>query len=77
VVGFANLAQITLKSKLNPEVEQHLGVIRQAAERMTAIIDAMLLLSRAGRSEWHLQTVPLGVLAQQGVQLKFPDQVVE
>jgi len=44
---------------------------------MTTIIDAMLLLSRAGRAELHLQTVPLGVLAQQGVQLKFPHQVVE
>jgi len=44
---------------------------------MTTIIDAMLLLSRAGRAEWHLQTVPLGVLAQQGVQLKFPHQVVK
>jgi len=29
VVGFANLAEITLKSKLNPEVEQYLDVIRR------------------------------------------------
>jgi len=75
VVGFANLAQIALRSVSN--AKQYLGIIGQAPDRMTTIIDAMRLLSRAGRAELQLQAVPLGVLAQQGVQLKFPHQVVK
>ncbi|WP_288406038.1 ATP-binding protein [uncultured Deinococcus sp.] len=80
VQGFAEMAQRALDKDQPGKAREYLGVVTGAADRMTAMIDAMLVLSRAGRTEMRTQSVPLAALtqrAQQDARMEFPDQAVE
>ncbi|WP_424952492.1 ATP-binding protein [Deinococcus sp.] len=65
VLAFADLANKALADAPNAKAAGHLAVVHQAGERMTALIDAMLLLSRAGRQEFTPRLVDLGALVTQ------------
>ncbi|KQR35638.1 hypothetical protein ASF71_16005 [Deinococcus sp. Leaf326] len=80
VKGFTEMALKAYARRQEDKVVHHLGIVSGAADRMTAMIDAMLVLSRAGRVELQVGPVPLPALvsqAQQDVLLEFPDQRVE
>ncbi|GGR40065.1 GAF domain-containing protein [Deinococcus ruber] len=66
VMGFAELAEKALEKAPNERVGQHLKVIKQAALRMTDLIDSMLVLSRSGRQEVNVRSVDLNRLVVQG-----------
>lgn len=65
VMGFAELAEMGLKNGQYDKTAQYLGVMKQAALRMTDLIDGMLLLSRSGRQVLQVQTVDLKELVTQ------------
>jgi len=65
VMGFAELAEKALEKAPNERAQHHLQVVKQAALRMTNLIDSMLLLSRSGRQELHEQLVDLNRLVAQ------------
>ncbi|MFC5846868.1 GAF domain-containing protein [Deinococcus petrolearius] len=80
VKGFAEMALKAHGRQQGNKVVQYLGIVSGAADRMTAMIDAMLILSRAGRVELQLRPVSLQSLveqAQRDVHLEFPEQRVE
>lgn len=78
VKGFTELAEQAMAHR--PErAEQHLQVVKDAADRMTTMIDAMLGLSQVARADLRLQSVPLRALveqAQRDAALEFPGQAV-
>ena len=79
VRGFTEMAGRALDAGDPVRVRRHHGVVLAAADRMTDLIDAMLVLSRAGRAPVHRREVPLGALvsqAQRDVRLEFPEQPV-
>ncbi|MFC5846798.1 GAF domain-containing protein [Deinococcus petrolearius] len=79
VKGFTEMAGRALEQGDLGKVRRHHQVIDQAADRMNDLIDAMLVLSQAGRAPVQLTEVPLGQLvtqAQRDVRLEFPDQQV-
>jgi len=65
VMGFAELALKALASTPNDKAQRHLEVIKQAALRMSALIDGMLVLSRSGRQELGRHWLDLGELVAQ------------
>ncbi|WP_456831702.1 sensor histidine kinase [Deinococcus sp. UYEF24] len=74
VMGFAELAQSAYQSGKLETGKKHLNIVKQAATRMTALIDGMLVLSRSGRQELNAQPVDLQALvaqAQQDVETEF------
>ena len=79
VMGFAELA-LTAYQKGKAELgEQHLGVVKQAAVRMTALIDGMLVLSRSGSQDLRWQPVDLNDVvtqARRDVETEFAGQPV-
>ncbi|MVN87161.1 GAF domain-containing protein [Deinococcus sp. HMF7620] len=80
VKGFTELAMKTFTQGQTEKAQRHLGIVSQAADRMTEMIDAMLALSRAGRVELLFRPVPLQTLVQQAQQdamLEFPEQPVD
>lgn len=80
ITGFTGLALRALQSTPNPKAERHLGVVAEAAVRINRMIDAMLALSRAGRTELHLRLVPLASLVEQArtdAMLEFPERNVD
>ncbi|WP_240741830.1 ATP-binding protein [Deinococcus sp. KSM4-11] len=79
VEGFAALTAKELAQGNLSRAERHVGVVRDAAKRMEALLDAMLTLSRAGRAMLNIRAVPLVSLvdqAQHDVTLLFPDRPV-
>jgi two-component system sensor histidine kinase/response regulator len=79
ITGFADLALRELSRTPNAKVERQVAIIRDAAERMNALIDAMLLLSRTSRQELRAVTVDLAALvrqAQRDADLEFPGRPV-
>jgi PAS domain S-box-containing protein len=67
IEGFSQILIEDHASKLDAEGLDHLVTVRQAAQRMRALIDDLLRLSRAGRSELRRTTVSLSTLARQVV----------
>lgn len=65
VMGFAELAQKALEKTPNEKAQKYLDVVKQGAQRMNALIDGMLVLSRSGRQEINLQPVVLNDLVSQ------------
>ena len=65
VMGFAELTQLALLETPNPQANERLEVVKQAALRMSAMIDGMLALSRSGRTELHVGRVDLAALVTQ------------
>ncbi|ULH17503.1 ATP-binding protein (plasmid) [Deinococcus sp. KNUC1210] len=80
VMGFAELALKALERGQYDKVAQHLEVVKQAAVRMTSLIDGMLILSRSGRQELSVQWTDLNALvaqAQRDVAAEFSQQPVQ
>jgi len=65
VMGFAELAEKALAKGQYEKVGRSLEVVKQGALPMTSLIDGMLLLSRSGRQDLHVQPVDLNVLVVQ------------
>lgn len=79
VMGFSELAQKALEKTPNPKANEYMEVVKQAATRMTSLIDGMLVLSRSGRQELKLQRVDLNEVvaqARRDVGLEFVDHPV-
>ena len=62
VMSFADLTRGALATTPNEKASRYLDAVQQAAIRMTDLIDAMLLLSRAGRRAVMLKPVDLNVV---------------
>ncbi|KQR04125.1 GAF domain-containing protein [Deinococcus sp. Leaf326] len=80
VKGFTEMALRALDKNDVGKARRYHQVVSEAADRMTALIDAMLVLSRAGRVPIHLREVDLRTVitqAQRDVQMEFPDQTVD
>jgi signal transduction histidine kinase len=65
--NFAGLLERRLGDGLDPTARDHLVRIRGASTRLGSLIEALLLLSRAGRQELQLQPVDLSLLAEWAV----------
>jgi len=65
VLGFTGLARRALEGTPNPKVSQSLDAVQQAAERMNALIDAMLMLARTAQHELSLTEIDLNRLVAQ------------
>ncbi|MFD1734331.1 histidine kinase dimerization/phospho-acceptor domain-containing protein [Deinococcus malanensis] len=73
IAGFNELLRKSFGGTLDPKAARYLTVVDEAAQRMNALIDAMLDLSRTSRLPLRLGPVDLGALVQQ-VRLEFdPD----
>jgi len=62
--GFSQALLEDYKDRLDLEGQDYLGRIRAASQRMAAMIDSMLQLSRIGRSEMRREKVNLSAIAQ-------------
>ena len=74
-----NLLEL-LDDNLSEDVIDCVRRIRRATRKMSSLIDAMLMLSRTGRSEMTISDVHLSRLSRQiadGLQAKDPDRHVE
>ncbi|ULH17613.1 GAF domain-containing protein (plasmid) [Deinococcus sp. KNUC1210] len=79
VMGFAELAQKALEKTPNEKAQQYLGIVKQGAQRMNALIDGMLVLSRSGRQELDMRPVDLNELvtqARRDVEAEFGEHPV-
>lgn len=65
--NFAGLLERRLGDGLDPTARDHLDRIRGASTRLGSLIEALLLLSRAGRHELQPQSVDLSLLAEWAV----------
>lgn len=65
VMSFAELAQKALEKTPNENVHRYLEVVKQGAQRINALIDGMLVLSRSGHQELNTGLVELNDLAAQ------------
>ena len=78
--GFSQALLEDHKDKLNEQGQDYLNRLRLASQKMGALIDGLLKLSRLTRSEMHQETVDLGALAQEivlSLQETHPDHKVE
>lgn len=62
--NFAGLLERRLGDGLDPTARDHLDRIRGASSRLGSLIEALLLLSRAGRHALQPQSVDLSLLAE-------------
>jgi PAS domain S-box-containing protein len=62
--SFSQLLEQQHAAKLDAEALGYLGRVRASASRMSQLIDALLSLSRVGRSELQARTIDLTVLVQ-------------
>ncbi|WP_407571754.1 PAS domain S-box protein [Deinococcus altitudinis] len=62
VMAFAELAEKAMETGEHEKVGRSLSVVKQAALRMNALIDGMLVLSRSGRQQLQLLPVDLNAL---------------
>jgi PAS domain S-box-containing protein len=77
--GIANLSQWIeedLEGELNPEVREHLELLRGRVNRMEGLIDGILQYSRAGRVREEPETVDLDELLRETVDLLSPPETV-
>ena len=65
VVGFADLLRKESGGQLGDKSERYLGIISDAARRMSGLIDDLLNFSRMGRQPLRLQEVALGALFEE------------
>ncbi|WP_161880890.1 ATP-binding protein [Deinococcus alpinitundrae] len=73
VAGFTTLARRALKSGQSEKAERYFDIVEQAAERMNALVDAMLDLSRTSRQAMTLEVVDLNALLAQAQDALSPD----
>lgn len=79
MAGFAALALKEVRRGDAARAERHLGVVADAAHRMNTLLDAVLVLSRAGRTPLSMQAVSLQQVVdqvQRDVTLMHPDHPV-
>jgi len=62
VIGFAELAERAIAKGQYEKAGQPLELVKQGALRMTSLIDGMLVLSKSGRQQLHVQPVDLNIL---------------
>ena len=62
--GFSALLEMDLALQSEAQSRQQLAHVREAARRMNAIIDDLLILARAGRGELQRQAVDLSAMAR-------------
>lgn len=62
--GFSRALMEDYRSVLDPQAQEYLSRICQAAEKMSRLIDSMLQLGRVGRAELSRQEIDLSVKAQ-------------
>lgn len=65
VAGFVQLLQSNVKGQLDETGARYLEIISGAAKKMGELIDDLLLFSRTGRAQMHLEPVPLGALVDE------------
>jgi ABC-type amino acid transport substrate-binding protein/nitrogen-specific signal transduction histidine kinase len=65
VSGFVQLLQANAKGKLDDTGNRYLDVISGAAKKMGELIDDLLLFSRTGRAQMHIESIPLGPLVDE------------
>jgi PAS domain S-box-containing protein len=73
--GIANLSswiEEDLGDNLNPETQQHLELLRGRVNRMEAMIEGILQYSRIGRVQSSAETVDVGVLLNEVIDLMAP-----
>jgi PAS domain S-box-containing protein len=73
--GIASLAQWIeddLGEKLSTENRKHLALLRSRIERMDALIDGLLQYSRAGRVRNRVETVDVGQLSSEVIDMLSP-----
>ncbi|UQN09468.1 ATP-binding protein [Deinococcus sp. QL22] len=75
VTSFAQLLRKTLGDRLDDKSARYLGVMDQAAARMTTLIDAILELSRTSQQPLHLRMVDLGTVVASVRELLEPEAI--
>lgn len=78
--GFSRILLKDHAASLNDEAQEHLGYIRESAQRMARLIDDLLSLSRVIRSEFQRERVDLSAIAANVVarlQRDNPDRQVQ
>ncbi len=65
IVGFGDLLRKETDGNLGDKAERYLGIITDAATRMSALIDDLLGFSRMGRQELRLAPVDLNVTVRE------------
>ncbi|MFK7604082.1 ATP-binding protein [Deinococcus sp. SM5_A1] len=73
LTSFAQLLRTTLGDRLDQKSARYLGVMDQAAGRMTTLIDAILELSRTSQQPLHLRVVDLGAVVTSVRELLEPE----
>lgn len=64
IESFAGRVATSAHDRLDPRERDHLQRVRDAAARMTALLDALAALSRASHAELHPAEVDLSLLAE-------------
>lgn len=73
LTSFAQLLRKTLGDRLDEKAARYLGIMDQAAARMTTLIDAILELSRTSQQPLHLRVVDLGAVVTSTRELLEPE----
>ncbi|MEF2277980.1 PAS domain S-box protein [Deinococcus sp. YIM 134068] len=74
IVGFGDLLRKDVRGGLSPKGERYLGVITDAAGRMSQLIDDLLEFSRMGRQELRRGPVDLGAVVAEAWAALDPDR---
>lgn len=74
IVGFGDLLRKEAAGGLTPKGERYLGVITDAAARMSRLIDDLLEFSRMGRQELRRGPVDLGAVVREAWVALEPDR---
>ena len=80
IKSFLSLIKDKYAPQLNAEGLQYIGIVLSASERMTQLIDDLLLYSRVGRSKNSIQEVSLNKVIQEALAEysdKLKDAIVE
>ncbi|ULH16720.1 CHASE domain-containing protein [Deinococcus sp. KNUC1210] len=74
ILGFAELFRKESGADLSSKGQRYLGVMTDAASRMSALIDDLLEFSRTSRTELRLSRVDLTEVVRSSIQGMAPDQ---
>lgn len=74
ITGFLQLLSRGNLERLDEEGKRYLAIILNAAEKMGALIDALLSFSRMGRKDIEIQTVDLNAIIADNVKVLVPEQ---
>ncbi|UQN08496.1 GAF domain-containing protein [Deinococcus sp. QL22] len=73
LTSFAQLLRKTLGDRLDEKSARYLGIMDQAATRMTTLIDAILDLSRTSQQPLHSRVVDMGAVVSSARELLEPE----